>query len=291
MTTCEFLDAVKARYELPSDYALAHFLGIAKSGISHYRNHKTCLDDFIAIKVAKVLDLDAGYVVACAHAERAKRDDVRDMWQKTANALKRSAGALLVCLLFYSAGGQNALASTAYVGETANFHYYVKLFFAWLRRRLRAIFTSMRLRPLLLAACLLLSACGSDRDDDNHGFGFQFDEQAANGIRLRHQPDVVDPIRLATLADIYDQTQACTGISAPGPFVIVVAERVDARGRPGGASTGLIFYDPPLILVVQGFTWPPSARHEFVHYLLDRIGTSRASQTAHDSPFFVDCIA
>ena len=289
MTTCDFLDALKARYKLPSDYALAHFMGIARSGISSYRSGKTRLDDSIAMKVAKLLDLDAGYVVACAHAERAKRDDVRDMWQKTANALKRSAGALLVCLLFYSAGGQNALASTAYAGETANFHYYVKLFFAWLRRWLRAIFTSMRLRPGLLAACLLVSACHNDRDD-NHGFGFHFDEQAANGLRLRHQPDVIEPIRLATLVDIYDQTQACTGIAAPGPFVIVVAERVDAHGRPGGPSTGLIFYDPPLILIVQGFTWPPSVRHEFVHYLLDRIGTSRASQTAHDSPFFVDCV-
>ena len=161
MTTCDFLDALKARYKLPSDYALAHFMGIARSGISSYRSGKTRLDDSIAMKVAKLLDLDAGYVVACAHAERANRDDVRDMWQKTANALKRSAGALLVCLLFYSAGGQNALASTAYAGKLPTFIIMLN-WLGWLRRRLRAILIGMRfnvLNPaLLLAACLLLSS-------------------------------------------------------------------------------------------------------------------------------------
>lgn len=167
MTTCELLDAVKARYKLPSDYALAHFMGIARSGISSYRSGKTKLDDSIAIKVAKVLELDPGHVLACIHAERARRDDVREIWQKTAKALKRSVGALLVCLLFYSAGGQNALASTAYAGKLPTLIIMLN-WLAWLRRRLRTILTGMRfnlLNPsLLLATCLLLSACG-DIDD------------------------------------------------------------------------------------------------------------------------------
>ena len=87
MTTCEFLDAIKARYGLPSDYALAHFTGIGKAGISGYRKGKSRLDDANAIKVASLLELNPGYVLACIHAERAKSDDVRETWQRTAKAL------------------------------------------------------------------------------------------------------------------------------------------------------------------------------------------------------------
>lgn len=118
MKTVNFLDAIKTRYRLPSDYALAHFLGVSKAVISSYRVRKSRLDDAIALKVAKLLELDPGYVAACIHAERARRDDVREMWQKTANALKRSGGAVLVCLLF-TAGGMLIGHSTAATASPA----------------------------------------------------------------------------------------------------------------------------------------------------------------------------
>ena len=114
--------------------------------------------------------------------------------------------------------------------------------------------------------------------------------QAGNGLTLRNEPDVVEPVPLAVLADIYDQTQACTGISAPGPFVIVVAELVDEYGQPGGQSAGLTFYNPPLVLIVQGAMWTAIAQHEFVHHLLDQAGFPRERNHAHDSPLFTDCV-
>ncbi len=119
----------------------------------------------------------------------------------------------------------------------------------------------------LVAVCLAVAGCGADDNEnaslkDNHGFGWHFEAQAANGVTLRNEPAVVEPVTIAVLADIYDQTQACTGLNAPGPFIIVVAGPVDG---PGGDTIGRIYYQPPLILITAGWSWVDAARHEFVH--------------------------
>jgi hypothetical protein len=143
----------------------------------------------------------------------------------------------------------------------------------------------------LVVVCLAAAGCGADGDNaslkDNHGFGWHFEAQGANGVILRNAPGVVAPVTVAVLADIYDQTQACTGLNAPGPFVIVVAEAVDG---PGGNTIGRTYYQPPLVLITEGWSWIDTARHEFVHYLLDQAGFPRELNSAHHSPFFTDCV-
>lgn len=150
----------------------------------------------------------------------------------------------------------------------------------------------LRLALGLGAIYLAVAGCGAESGSlwDNHGFGWHFEVQAENGLTLRHEPDVVEPVRFATLRDIYDQVQACTGIDAPGPFVIVVAERMDKYGQAGTAFAGLTLYNPSLILVTQGSTWIFVAQHEFVHYLLHQDGFPRERNHIHDSPFFSDCV-
>lgn len=84
-TTNQFLDEVKAKHGLSSDYALAKFAGISKQAISNYRARKSFLDDEIAEKVAALLGVSAAYVTACAHAERTKSDTQRRMWESIAD--------------------------------------------------------------------------------------------------------------------------------------------------------------------------------------------------------------
>lgn len=79
-TTIDFLDAVKVRYDLPSDYAAAKVLGITRSGVSSYRNGKSFLDDSMAIRVAELLEIDARFVTACVHQERAKSEGEKALW-------------------------------------------------------------------------------------------------------------------------------------------------------------------------------------------------------------------
>ncbi len=94
-TTVQFLDAVRDRYGLTSDYQLAKLLGVGQTNISRYRNRGGTMDDHIAIRVAELLKLDPGYVLACVQAERAATEEVRKIWTKTAKALAGTAVAIL----------------------------------------------------------------------------------------------------------------------------------------------------------------------------------------------------
>ena len=80
-TTIQFLDAVKASAGVASDYALAPILGVTRSQVSKWRVGKDFIGDSTAIRVADLLKIDRAYVIACAHAERAKHDDEKAVWQ------------------------------------------------------------------------------------------------------------------------------------------------------------------------------------------------------------------
>lgn len=80
-TTTEFLDLLKASNGGCSDYALAKILGISKQAVSGYRRNKEFFSVELAIKVANLLKIDAGYVVACVNLERSKTDAEKQVWQ------------------------------------------------------------------------------------------------------------------------------------------------------------------------------------------------------------------
>lgn len=90
-TTVDFLDALKARHHLPSDYALAKILGITRSAVSCYRSGKVALGEEMALKVAELLETEPGYVLARIAEERTKRPQVKAAWRKVAEALAPTA--------------------------------------------------------------------------------------------------------------------------------------------------------------------------------------------------------
>lgn len=93
MKITELLDAAKAAHSIPSDYALAKAIGVTTSAISNVRTGRNGIDDATAIKIAELAGLDAGYVIACAHSERAKSDPERAAWK---SIVSRLAGVLFV---------------------------------------------------------------------------------------------------------------------------------------------------------------------------------------------------
>lgn len=86
-STVDFLDAVKARHGLASDYQLSKFFGCTRGAISNYRMGKSHLDEAAAMKVARALDLAPGYVLAAVAAERTKSEEVKRAWLKAARIL------------------------------------------------------------------------------------------------------------------------------------------------------------------------------------------------------------
>ena len=91
-------------------------------------------DDQVALKLARILELDSGYVLAVVHAQRAKEAEVKDAWEKIASALA------LVLLGI----GLAAAPSPAPAGESASSVYYVKLR-RWQDLQRRLFGTSLRL--------------------------------------------------------------------------------------------------------------------------------------------------
>ena len=95
-TTVNFLDAVKSRRGVISDYQLAKIIGVSQQTVSRYRVGKDYLGDSTAIRVAELLEIDPAIVVAAAHAERAKKPEERRVWEGIIQKLGGAAALLLI---------------------------------------------------------------------------------------------------------------------------------------------------------------------------------------------------
>jgi hypothetical protein len=121
-TSREFLDAVKRRHSLTSDYQLAKFLQVSRQRISANLHGGVIINDEAALKVAEALELDSGYVLACLAAERSKTATARAAWLKLAGA----AAAVLAAIAITAEPG--ALLPTASAAGLPSNAYYVKSF-------------------------------------------------------------------------------------------------------------------------------------------------------------------
>lgn len=95
----EFLDALRSRYGLRSDYQVSKLLGVSASYVSKYRHGRVGFSDELAAKVAELLDLDPGYVLARLYEERAQSDEGRNVWRELARRLAPATVALLLLVV------------------------------------------------------------------------------------------------------------------------------------------------------------------------------------------------
>lgn len=160
-TTNQLLDELKARYGLPSDYALGKFLGHkGQSRISHYRSGRSQFDDEEAAKVAGLLDKSPAYVIACAHAERTKSAEQRRIWETIAEKFGGIAAGVVFAVAA-AAPAPSAHAAQASAQATAGGDWY------YVNRRRR---TGFRPEPRLSqtqAAIQRLFFCS--KRDQQHG--------------------------------------------------------------------------------------------------------------------------
>ncbi len=122
-TTNEFLNAVKAKTGAASDYALAQKLMVTRSAISKYRNNKSNLDDETCLKVARILEIDAGIVLAAIHSERAKTEIERSAWNSLFERLGGVAASVMIATTLF--GNSAPVKASEQVVSHKNV-YYVK---------------------------------------------------------------------------------------------------------------------------------------------------------------------
>ena len=79
-TTIQYLELVKAKLALPSDYALAKVLGVSHTSIIQYRNGRSALGIETSMKVGQILGIDSHAVYADGQVERAKSEDQTAFW-------------------------------------------------------------------------------------------------------------------------------------------------------------------------------------------------------------------
>lgn len=97
-TTIEYLDAVKAKHGIRSDYALAIKLEIGTSGITNYRKKHCHFNDIMAIRVAKLLEIDPAEVLAAVNAERTKCPDAKKIWERVARSFSGGIAAVILSI-------------------------------------------------------------------------------------------------------------------------------------------------------------------------------------------------
>lgn len=123
-TTVKFLDAIKKRYSVKSDAQLGALLGLSRSAICHYRKKHDFLGPEAALKAAELLELPAGYVLACVEAERARdRPAVKAAWRAVAAKLAPAVLSVFIAWIGFLPWDSVARAATVYAQHTV---YYVK---------------------------------------------------------------------------------------------------------------------------------------------------------------------
>jgi ribosome-binding protein aMBF1 (putative translation factor) len=95
MKTLEYLDAAKAKLGIASDYALAKKLNMTTTAISNYRVGRSRMDDDVALKVAKILEIDPLEVIAAANVERSKTPEIKALWMGVMEKFSMGFNALI----------------------------------------------------------------------------------------------------------------------------------------------------------------------------------------------------
>ena len=95
MNTLEYLDAVKKKLGITSDYALAKALRVAQPTVIGSRSGRSTLNDDTALSIAEILKVHPLEVIAAANAERAKTPEQRARWSGVMEKFSASFKTLL----------------------------------------------------------------------------------------------------------------------------------------------------------------------------------------------------
>jgi DNA-binding transcriptional regulator YdaS (Cro superfamily) len=92
MNTVDFLDGIRVKHGLRSDYMVAKLLGVSTQNVSHWRSGSRTMGPDACLKVAELLSIKPEFVLASVAAERAQGPEERSAWE-------RAAAALAACLV------------------------------------------------------------------------------------------------------------------------------------------------------------------------------------------------
>lgn len=143
--TNQLLDQARERHQV-SDWKLAQLMGVVPSAIKNWRAGRNYPDDLAAVRLAELAGVDQAVAVARIHAERAKGDQARDLWQGIADRLSKVAACVVAAVILAAgdmpenANADNGLESST-PGQRAIHYRAVR---SWLKRALRGLAYQLR---------------------------------------------------------------------------------------------------------------------------------------------------
>ena len=105
MDTADYLDALRKKFNKPSDYALKDILGFHRQEISNYRTKKRAFGRDRSLKIAELLDLDAAQVFADMEIQRTKCPAEKEVWKRISKTFGHAASLVFVGFLLTSSYG------------------------------------------------------------------------------------------------------------------------------------------------------------------------------------------
>jgi hypothetical protein len=127
-STNDFLNALMHRCGVKTDYGLHKLLAVSRQTIYRYRAGGT-FDDAIALRVAKLLDVDPALMLVYVARDRARHGEAKKLWEVLAKKLARAA--VLVALVHFAwmglPGLPDALQQVTHAQPTDSFTYYAQL--------------------------------------------------------------------------------------------------------------------------------------------------------------------
>lgn len=99
VTCADWLDALKSKLALESDYQLAAKFKLSRSRVSNWRTGKNGFDEGIGLIIERELGLLPGTVMSWQKAAQSKDANARDYWSKVEDLLRRASGAAAAVLL------------------------------------------------------------------------------------------------------------------------------------------------------------------------------------------------
>lgn len=114
-TTREYLDAVKEKLNLPSDYAAAKALCVTRATVSKWRLGLSVPDDLACARIADALGIEPIEVIAATQFERSSDEQARRLWEGIwGKAVGATAMSLIACAVGVS------VAPTSKAAESGN---------------------------------------------------------------------------------------------------------------------------------------------------------------------------
>jgi hypothetical protein len=144
MTAYQYVEALKTKLGLTSDYAVAKALNVPRATVSNWRTRRSHFDDAIALRVAALLGIDPAQIIAAAHADRARGPELKQVWQRITDRVKNAAVLAFVVLgagawppppAYAGAGFDISVLARPSTGRNTHCRQWLRRVLAWLRGR------------------------------------------------------------------------------------------------------------------------------------------------------------